>query len=177
MGTTPLFAIPYVEPTDTLATFPAADKAQADKLDAALGGRPFCQAWASASQSMVNGAETGMVFQNSHVSQAGMFTNGGSVITVPVAGLYQIVFGYSWTANATGNRILVTKVTGFTAGSMGAPAYSMPGAVAGTVVLVRSLAAGATVAMNLYQSSGAALATFNQYWPHLSVVRLGPALT
>lgn len=36
MGTTANRAIPYVEPADTVQTYPAADKAKADRLDALL---------------------------------------------------------------------------------------------------------------------------------------------
>lgn len=34
MGTTPVYAIPYVEPGDALANFPTQDKAKADRLEA-----------------------------------------------------------------------------------------------------------------------------------------------
>lgn len=37
MGSTANRQIPYVEPTDALANFPTADKAQADRLDALFG--------------------------------------------------------------------------------------------------------------------------------------------
>lgn len=36
MGTTPNRAIPYVEPADAMNAYPAADKAQAERLDALL---------------------------------------------------------------------------------------------------------------------------------------------
>ena len=34
MGTTPKYTIPYIEPTDLLASYPTQDKAQADRLEA-----------------------------------------------------------------------------------------------------------------------------------------------
>jgi hypothetical protein len=36
MGATPSFAIPYIEPSDLLANYPAADKVQAERLEAIL---------------------------------------------------------------------------------------------------------------------------------------------
>lgn len=41
MGTTPKYAIPYVEPADLLANYPTQDKAQADRIEALLGTAPI----------------------------------------------------------------------------------------------------------------------------------------
>lgn len=141
------------------------------------GGKPFCAATANAAQSMVSGSEVPIVYQTSVVSQAGMFTNGGSVITIPEDGLYELIFGYSWAPNATGSRILVPKVNGVSAHTgWNVGGAGLAASISGTMTLIRSLAAGNTVSMSQYQSSGATLPTFSQAYPSLTVSRLGPPL-
>jgi len=174
MGTTPIFAIPYVEPTGKLAEYPAADKAQAETLEASLGGKPFCEAVANATQAQATSTETLIVYQTSLVSQAGMFTNGGSAITIPVNGLYLVVLGYSWTATTgLGSRIVLLKINGVTNRSWNLGSGNTA-ILTGQLPVVKSLTAGMTVGMAQYHSAGSSVTTNNQSYPSLTVARLGP---
>lgn len=176
MGFTTNYALPYPELSDS-ANVPRDQKALAEAVDAKLGsGQPFCEATATAAQSMPTSQETTIVYQTSLASHAGMFTNGGSAITVPVAGLYQVIAVFSWVANPTGSRIAVLKQSGASIRSWAIGGAGVNANLSGTLSVFRSVAAGATFSLALYQASGAALSTHNQSYPLLAVARLGPNL-
>ena len=74
MGTTPIYAIPYVESTGKLAEYPAADKAQAEAVEAALGGKyaPYRMAAGSSLLSASQVGNTGITLAIAY--PAGRFT-------------------------------------------------------------------------------------------------------
>jgi hypothetical protein len=86
MGTTPALGIPYVEPTDLLANYPVADKAQADRVERLLGDRESRTAWLTAASGW--SIETNQLdkFYYGLRSFLIAFTRTGAAITVPANG-------------------------------------------------------------------------------------------
>lgn len=175
MGTTPVYAIPYVEPSDALANFPVADKAQADAVEAALVGQTpgqWCDLVANAVQAMASSTET-LINLNTGIQQpAGQWASGSNV-KILAAGLYQVVLTYSFASNATGSRIVLLKANGVSARGWNVGGAATVANITGTITMLRRFSVNDTVAMAQYQSSGSSLNTFNQAYPGIALSRLG----
>ena len=115
MGTTPKLAIPYVEPADKLADFPAQDKAQAQKVEDLLstaqpfasGGRTADYTFSTPSSDYVIGWDT---FPDSHAQLP--YTGGADRCdwTTNLAGLYVCVGWVTWAVSTTGAcQLRITK--------------------------------------------------------------------
>lgn len=104
MGTTPVYAIPYVEPTDLLANFPAADKAKADRLEALFGTQLImAAAYRAANYSPAPGTDIPCAWDTFPISDPSI-TYSGQTFTLTKAGTYAIDVSMKWernTANPT----------------------------------------------------------------------------
>ena len=137
----------------------------------------YCILAANAAQSMATSAETIITFAAATSTDPLGLWNGSDVVTVRRDGVYEIVVGYSFAgvAGATGSRIALFRINGLSTGSWALPVVVSP--LTGSVTDIRTLNANDTIQMRQYQSQGASLNTYNQAYPSLKVVRLGPKIT
>jgi hypothetical protein len=171
MGTTANRQIPYVEPADALNAYPAAMKAQSERLDALL---PLAVgAWSQGTaQSIPNNTPTRTVLDTVLVPPVGM-SIAGNAVTVTVAGLYLVTGSVTYDTNATGFRMALLVVNGasvtrfITAAGAGGPISCTP-------TRLLQLAAGDVITMNAQHTAGAAL-TLNTSTGgvHLDVAAVG----
>lgn len=90
MGTTPIYALPYVEPADQLNTYPAADKAAKEKIELALDLAPSRMSRVkTTTQALPAGTFTTLVYETDE-GGAKDITYATGVFTVARAGLYLI---------------------------------------------------------------------------------------
>lgn len=102
MGTTPSLAIPYVEPTDALANFPAQDKAQALRIDTALQ-QVSASYLRGAAAAIAAGTQVVILFDTAIRPLVGITYNAGTgAFTVPVDGRYLVVGTLTWQNTPTG---------------------------------------------------------------------------
>lgn len=156
MGTTPGFLLPYVEPADTLASFPAADKAQMEAVEAALASPAWGDFRLTVNQTIPTATATTVNW--STITNTGGFVNNAGVITIPKAGTYLIAtaVAYASSSTAVGNRYAyLYQVNTLIARTSSSPVAS----VLITVPIVRALAftAGQTLRISAYHQQGANL--------------------
>lgn len=159
MGTTPQFAIPYVEPSDLLANYPTQDKAQAEKIEQLMqtDSRMWAEYRLTADQSLASATAT--TVNLSVIINEGGFTLAAGEITVPTAGVYLVAASVSFLsiAGATGNRYgyLFQNTTLALRQSI-----AVTPSVTLSIPLVKwiKFAAGDKLKMQAYHTQGAALA-------------------
>jgi hypothetical protein len=159
MGTTPILAIPYVDPAAKPAAYPAADKAKADRLEAVLTGTGAAFGWArqTAAQSVPNGVLTTLTGLVLDTASTGV-TLSGTSLRCPTAGLYLVTAAVTFTHNPTNGRALFIRRGGTVVlRVVSAVGDNTTGTAAGSLVL--PCAAGDLIDVGAYQSSGAALST------------------
>jgi len=117
MGTTPTYQIPYVEPSDTLAAFPAADKAQAERIEAIIGAPPSAPPFGAMSRtttlSVAASTEVKMTWNQTDFAPRGIAQANGDW-TIQSAGIYLIKAGVMWGPDTGGMRQLRLKKNGTT---------------------------------------------------------------
>jgi hypothetical protein len=103
MGTTPILAIPYIEPGDLVTTYPTQDKAQAERLEAFLA--PVFGNYArTVNQPIATGTATTVI--GSQVAAEGGITLNVATgeVTIPAPGLYLLTGWAAFVPNAAGYR-------------------------------------------------------------------------
>lgn len=121
-----------------------------------LANRPACRVHNSASQTISNNTLTAITFNSERYDTATMHSTvtNTSRITIPVAGIYNIVGSVEWPANGTGTRQALIRVNGSTtiAGSTapGNAAASSPN----TVGTQYKFAVNDYVELMVFQNSG-----------------------
>jgi hypothetical protein len=108
--------------------------------------------------------ESSYTWQSTPINRGGFIYSAG-VVTVPFAGVYNIFASFAFAANATGSRRVQVTKNGASTGTntilsgeiAGSSVSNSPAFVAGAVLL----AAGDTLAVSVWQNSGAALSAVN----------------
>lgn len=164
MGTTPVFALPYVEPAAIVHDYPAADKAQAQAVEAALLGGPKA-AWGWAKQlSAQSVADSGVGALMSGLTLDSSSTNvtlvSGNALRAPSAGIYHIGASVAWAGSNVGGRVMYLNLNGVQVIRFVGIASTAGTSIVGSFVC--PMAAGDLATVTLWQSSGAALATSPQ---------------
>jgi hypothetical protein len=108
--------------------------------------------------------ESSYTWQSTPINRGGFIYSAG-VVTVPFAGVYNIFASFAFAANATGSRRVQVTKNGASTGTntilageiAGSSVSNSPAFVAGAVLL----AANDTLAVSVWQNSGAALSAAN----------------
>jgi hypothetical protein len=111
VGTTPVYAIPYVEPGDALANFPTQDKAKADRLEALFGARMISSTYhlTSGNQSIPAATDTVINFNSPGPAvDAVNLPYSGGVWTVKQAGLYLLLASLFYEKASSGSPRIYT---------------------------------------------------------------------
>jgi hypothetical protein len=156
MGTTPKFLIPYAEPGDAVANFPATDKAAALAVEAAVGAiAPFGYATHGTPQAIPTATYTRLNLTLSTQQGGVVVTSNQLVVPATGAGLYLTTGWLTFASGGTGIRTMglqkgPTNQFVFTGGLLGATI---------SFNFVLRLVAGDTVGVVGFQNSGADLNT------------------
>jgi len=158
MGTTPIYGIPYIEPTDALANYPTQDKAQAEAVEAALAtyATPRAARYKSATQSLTANVWAPVAFEGDEPGQSSAgITYAGGIFTVAREGVYLVNTALLFAGTAAPQQRLrignaTVSYAEVTSAVMGASAFGLSKAVrvpAGGQIYVSAFAtaAGQTV--------------------------------
>jgi hypothetical protein len=130
-------------------------------------------------QSIGNGSLTTVNFDNESFDTAGLhdLVTTNSVLTAPVAGIYQLTGNVRWASNATGSRFVGLETPAGRIASVWVPAAPGGADTDLSISDVFALAAGDTVHMEVYQDSGGALTLIKNGTdaPNLSLTWIGPS--
>jgi hypothetical protein len=129
-------------------------------------------------QSIPNATGTAIAFTTENYDTAGMHSAGGSTVTIPVTGVYDLTANVEWQANATGVREAQIKQTpgptfAYQIVNAGAAVNNIP---AQSLTTVERLTAGDQVSVLVYQDRGSALNVTHadRLAPELTVTWLAP---
>lgn len=158
MGTTPIFAIPYVEPTDTLATFPVSDKAQALAVEAAMALPSWGEWRLNSNQSVASATSTVVSLAYIQGTGSADFSTAAGEVTVNKAGIYVAVAQVSLISPSTavGNRFGYLMVNAVTQ-QRGSVTPSPNTATSVGLGKILNVTAGAKVRLNVFHGQGAAI--------------------
>lgn len=144
--------------TWTAGEMPTAAKFNKNIRDAGnfFRARPVASATRSTTQSIPDNSYTDIVFDTSLADNDGMYTTTGFVVVTP--GIYLVTAQFSFTGNATGQRVVRISKGATDIANIGGPANG--GSFVGqNVTYIGPFVAGDTIKMAVYQNSGAALTT------------------
>ena len=178
--------IPYTRETwvddTTLATASRLNNIEVGIVDAHK--MPAVRVYHNANQSITNTTNTALAFNSERFDQAGgsastqhdVSTN-NSRLTCRHAGVYHIIGGCHFAANATGQRTLFLRLNGATAIAYAPRGFGLS-SLDSTSLLVAThydLAVNDYIEMVVYQDSGGALNVLNgaNYSPEFSMTRVG----
>lgn len=172
MGTTPIYAIPYTEPSDDVATYPAQDRAQAEAVEAAIETPVWCEASNNASPPLTHNVTTDITFNGASQEPAGQWTS-GNTIKIVRAGLYQITVAASWANNAVGTRTLSIKRNGAQIRAFSHPVTAGNGYAGAQFSMMLRCALNDTIGMAMWQNTGSTITAATAPSPTLTLLRLG----
>jgi hypothetical protein len=157
MATTTNFALRYPLSTGTVQVHTDLQNLATDTDTAMLGVKnPVGSIGVrSTNQTIGNAAFTDMTWPTEEFDNMAGFTAGGSVITVSVAGVYNVKAGVKFPANGTGTRSMLIIIDGVEL--PGGSDERIPTAAASTRMTVSAdvkLNAGQQVKIQVFQSSG-----------------------
>lgn len=146
--------------TWTPALLAAGDVLAAEQVNTLLSG-PYWLLSASSDQNISNAAATPASFNTvtEYNSRYSTISTPATSVTVPIAGVWEVIGQVTFAANSTGQREAYLSMAGSTVAgvSQSSPAASRPWA--GQVYARKKLAAGHTIALYVYQNSTGTLAT------------------
>jgi hypothetical protein len=110
MGTTPIYQIPYTEPADDVATYPAQDRAQAEAVEAALATHNTARAerYKNVAQTATAAATYYTITYEIEEQPAIGITYLNGLFTVASAGMYQVNVTQHFQLTGTA-RLNITK--------------------------------------------------------------------
>jgi hypothetical protein len=139
--------------------------------------KDYCSLSANAVQTMASATEVVMTYAAAASDDPLGMWDGSGTVTAKRDGLYEIILGYSYGANATGSRIALCRINTTTVRSWTIGGAGVASTLTGTISIIRQLTINDTIQMRQYQASGGNLPTHNQAYPSLQVIRLGDKVT
>jgi hypothetical protein len=178
MGTTPLYGIPYVEPTDLLANYPVADKAKADRLEVLLTMGCSARHRNSGDIAMGAGTDVTIDYNGILVDDPVNLPYASGTWTVKLAGVYLIAISTFWQAVSAVGPTQYTKI--YRNGVSGPQAIQYPTTTARystqNLVNVNRYAVNDTIKIVCNQSvnAGSIMANSGGQQTSCSITRVGP---
>lgn len=174
-ATTSARDVAITSPSAGMRCFVGSGSAMAEYVHNGTAWRPlrgYCRAVATSAQSIATATATNLSFGATTQNVDTMWVSGSpTVITIPWAGWWNIAATGSFAFNASGYRTFAIQAS--TAGKLAQSTTPPPPSPAPAYVSLAAsayLAAGETVTLLAYQTSGGALSTYNDnLYPTLSV--------
>ena len=179
MPTTPIYALPYPAAADP-ADVPLDMQELAERIELVLPQAPAVRVYNSADQSINNGTNTKLGFNSERFDQAfGAAstmhdTTNNSRLMCRYAGIYAIKAQIQWAPNATGERLLDILLNNATVIARSRWEVGQALVLDQIVTCDYALVVGDYIEVQVYQSSGGALAVgaAANWSPEFSMVRI-----
>lgn len=113
MGTTTGLAIPYVDPTDLIADYPAAMQAQSEKIEELIGVRSHIAMRRTSDLTVPTGTDLTLPWEST-LSTTGNISYASGTFTITVPGVYLLTMVGLWQAGSSGSRYQQIMINGST---------------------------------------------------------------